>query len=47
DPDAPLLRVRADGAARYDTVDRLLAHIARARIERVGFIGHQQFAGAF
>jgi len=45
DPDAPLLRVRADGAARYETVDELLAQIARARIERVGFVGHHEFAG--
>lgn len=47
DPAHPLLVVDADGAARYERVDELLAVIARAHVERMAFADNQRFAGVF
>ena len=37
------LHLAADGAARYEDYDRILAHIKRAGIERLGLIGNERF----
>jgi biopolymer transport protein ExbD len=44
--DDGLLELRADGAARYDDFDRLLATIKRSGIERLAFVGNERFAGS-
>ena len=40
------LHLRADGAARYEDYDRVLATIKGAGIERLGLVGNEAFAGA-
>lgn len=42
--DDGVLELRADGAARYDDFDRLLAVIKRSGIERLAFVGNERFA---
>jgi biopolymer transport protein ExbD len=44
--DDGVLELRADGAARYDAFDHLLAIIKRSRIERLAFVGNERFAGS-
>jgi biopolymer transport protein ExbD len=40
----PELHLRPDPAARYERVDRVLAHIKRAGISKVGFVGNEVYA---
>ncbi|QPQ54241.1 biopolymer transporter ExbD [Allosphingosinicella flava] len=42
---AAQLHLRADGAARYEDYDRVLAAIKSAGIERLGLVGNEAFAG--
>jgi len=47
DPDRPVLHLNADGEARYEEVDRILAEIGRAGLTRLGFVDNRRFADAF
>jgi len=47
DPAAPVLHLNANGEARYEQVDQILAEIRRAGITRMGFVGNERFARAF
>ena len=47
DPARPALLLDADGEARYERVDELLAAIRRAGVTRLGFVNNQRFAGQF
>jgi len=47
DPARPALLLDADGEARYERVDELLAAIRRAGVTRLGFVDNQRFAGEF
>ena len=40
----PELHLRPDAEARYEIVDRVLADIKRAEIERFGFVGNEAYA---
>ena len=42
--DDAVLELRADGAARYDDFDHLLAIVKRSGIERIAFVGNERFA---
>ena len=44
DPAGPELHLRADGEARYERVDQVLAEIQRAGVARMGFLDNQRFA---
>ena len=46
DPANPELHLNADGAARYERVDQVLADVARAGIHRLGLVDTQRFAGS-
>jgi biopolymer transport protein ExbD len=46
DPALPVLELNADGAARYEGVDEVLAVIRRAGVTRLGFVGNERFAAA-
>lgn len=46
DPADPELHLRADGEARYEQVDEILADIQRAGITRLGFLDNHRFAAA-
>ncbi len=46
DPADPELHLRADGEARYEQVDQILADIQRAGITRLGFLDNHRFAAA-
>jgi biopolymer transport protein ExbD len=39
-----LLELRADGAARYESFDKLMATVKRSGISRLAFIGNERFA---
>ena len=41
-----ILRFQPDPQTRYEDVDRVLAAVKRARIEGLGFLGNERFAGA-
>jgi biopolymer transport protein ExbD len=41
---APELSLRPDAEARYEIVDRVLADIKRAQIEKFGFVGNEAYA---
>ena len=41
---APELHLRPDPEARYEFVDRVLADIKRAHIEKFGFVGNEAYA---
>jgi biopolymer transport protein ExbD len=41
-----LIELRADGRARYEDFDKLLAIVKRSRIERLAFVGNERFANA-
>jgi biopolymer transport protein ExbD len=41
---APELSLRPDAEARYEIVDRVLADIERAQIEKFGFVGNEAYA---
>jgi biopolymer transport protein ExbD len=42
--DDAVLELRADGGARYEDFDRLLATVKRSGIERLAFVGNERFA---
>jgi biopolymer transport protein ExbD len=44
DPGQPVLELNADGEARYERVDQVLAIIRRAGVTRLGFVGNERFA---
>lgn len=46
DPADPALHLNADGAARYERVDQILADVHRAGVTRLGFVNTQAFARA-
>jgi biopolymer transport protein ExbD len=46
DPRQPALLLDADGEARYERVDELLAAIRRAGVTRLGFVDNRRFAEA-
>jgi biopolymer transport protein ExbD len=41
---APELHLRPNAEARYEVVDRVLADIKRAEIEKFGFVGNEAYA---
>ena len=47
DPARPVLHLNADGAARYERVDQVLAQIRGAGVTRMGFVNNHLFARAF
>lgn len=47
DPADPVLQLNADGEARYEQVDQILALIRTAGITRMGFVNNHAFARAF
>ena len=44
-PDA-VLKLRTDAATRYELFDRVLASVKRSGVERLGFVGNEQFRKA-
>jgi len=46
DPADPVLHLNADGAARYELVDQILADVHRAGVTRLGFVNTHAFARA-
>ena len=44
DPRSPALHFAADGEARYERVDQVLAVVLRAGITRLGLVGNDRFA---
>jgi biopolymer transport protein ExbD len=44
DPLRPVLELNAEGEARYERVDQVLAAIRRAGVTRIGFVGNETFA---
>jgi biopolymer transport protein ExbD len=46
DPARPVLELDANGEARYERVDQILAEIRRAGVTRLGFVGNEGFAAA-
>ena len=44
--DDAVLELRADGGARYEDFDKLLATVKRSGIERLAFVGNERFANA-
>ena len=47
DPARPELHLNADGEARYEQVDIILAQIRGAGITRLGFVDNAQYRNAF
>lgn len=47
DPDDPVLQLGADGEARYEQVDQILAQIRTAGVTRMGFVNNHPFREAF
>jgi biopolymer transport protein ExbD len=46
DPALPVLELDAEGEARYERVDQVLAQIRRAGVTRLGFVGNERFAAS-
>jgi biopolymer transport protein ExbD len=46
DPTLPVLELDAEGEARYERVDQVLAQIRVAGVTRLGFVGNEGFAAA-
>lgn len=46
DPAGPVLHFAADGAARYERVDQILADVSRAGVTRLGLVNNAAFAAA-
>ncbi len=46
DPAEPALHLAADGGARYELVDQILADVQRAGVTRLGFVNNAQFEAA-
>jgi biopolymer transport protein ExbD len=44
DPARPVLELNAEGEARYERFDQVLATIRRAGVTRLGFVGNEVFA---
>jgi biopolymer transport protein ExbD len=44
DPAHPVLELNAEGEARYERFDQVLATIRRAGVTRLGFVGNEIFA---
>ena len=44
--DDAVLELRAEGGARYEDFDKLLAIVKRSGIERLAFVGNERFADA-
>ena len=42
-PTEPELHFQPDPAARYETVDQVLAIIKRAKVEKMGFVGNEAY----
>ena len=47
DPATPELRLNAASEARYERIDRILAQVRIAGVERLGFIGNERYARVF
>ncbi len=47
DPATPELRLNAAGEARYERIDRLLAQIRLAGVQRLGFVGNERYSRVF
>ncbi len=43
----PELQIQPDPAARYVTVDYVLAEVKKANVTKIGFVGNEQYARAF
>ena len=43
----PELHLQPDPAARYETVNKVLAATKRAKVSKMGFIGNEAYRGAF
>jgi biopolymer transport protein ExbD len=43
----PELHFQPDRMARYETVDEVLAIIKRANVQKLGFVGNEQYRGDF
>ena len=43
-PRQPELHLQPEAEARYDLVDQILAMAKRAQVDRLGFVGNEQFA---
>ena len=41
----PELHLRPDPAARFEVVDSVLALVKREHVQKVGFVGNEQYAG--
>ena len=46
DPAHPMLALNADGEARYERVDQILAQVRRAGVTRLGFVDNARFLPA-
>jgi biopolymer transport protein ExbD len=46
DPALPVLELYAEGEARYERVDQVLAQIRRGGVTRLGFVGNERFVAA-
>jgi biopolymer transport protein ExbD len=46
DPANPELHLNAEGEARYEQVDQILADVRRAGVTRLGFVDNQRFAAS-
>jgi biopolymer transport protein ExbD len=44
DPRLPILELNAEGEARYERVDQVLAQVRHAGVTRLGFVGNEGFA---
>jgi|GEM_PF-2072793 len=47
DPADPVLQLNADGEARYERVDQILAQIRTAGVTRMGFVNNHLFEESF
>ncbi|MEZ0242247.1 MAG: ExbD/TolR family protein [Sphingomonas sp.] len=46
-PEEPELHFQPDPNARYEVVDHVLAIVKRANVTKLGFVGNEQYRGAF
>jgi len=40
----PELHIQPDAQARYSTVDQVLAEVKRSKVNKIGFVGNEQYA---
>jgi biopolymer transport protein ExbD len=45
--DEPELHFQPDAQARYEVVDHVLSIVKRSNIHKLGFVGNEQYSGAF